>query len=134
MQRFACMQPVRAIDVMSPAVYRFGPDSRASGAWAFMRAHEVRHLCVVDDQGRLMGIVSDRDILLLGEERYASPTALREVMTAEPITRSGATPAAELAELMLSLHIDAVPIVDAQRRPIGIVTSTDLLSVLAHAA
>lgn len=123
---------MRALDLMSPVVFRLNPETRVSLAWTSMRDHEVRHVCVTDDQGRLVGIASDRDILVLGEDRYAAPTALREVMTPEPVTRTVEAPVQELAELMLSMHIEAVPIIDDQHRPIGIVTSSDLLRALAR--
>ncbi len=124
---------VCALDLMSPVVFRLNPETRVSLAWTSMRDHEVRHVCVTDDEGRLVGIASDRDILVLGEDRYAPATALSEVMTPEPITRTIDAPVEELAELMLSLHIEAVPIIDIERRPIGIVTSSDLLRALARA-
>jgi CBS domain-containing protein len=124
---------VCALDLMSPVVFRLNPDTRVSLAWTSMRDHEVRHVCVTDDEGRLVGIASDRDILVLGEDRYAAATALREVMTAEPVTRTIEAPVQELTKLMLSMHIEAVPIIDGERRPIGIVTSSDLLRALARA-
>ena len=124
---------VCALDLMSPVVFRLNPETRVSLAWTSMRDHEVRHVCVTDDEGRLVGIASDRDILVLGEDRYAAATALSEVMTPQPVTRTIEAPVQELAELMLSMHIEAVPIIDGERRPIGIVTSSDLLRALARA-
>lgn len=123
---------VCALDLMSPVVFRLNPDTRVSLAWTSMRDHDVRHVCVTDDEGRLVGLASDRDILVLGEERYATVTALREVMTREPITRTADAEAQELAELMLEEHLEAVPIIDHEQRPIGIVTSSDLLRALAR--
>lgn len=123
---------VCALDLMSPIVFRLNPETRVSLAWTSMRDHQVRHVCVTDDEGRLVGIASDRDILVLGEDRYAAATALKEVMTREPITSTADAEAPDLAELMLHEHLEAVPIVDAERRPIGIVTSSDLLRALAR--
>ena len=123
---------VRALDLMSPLVFRLNPDTRVSLAWTSMRDHDVRHVCVTDDDGRLVGIASDRDILVLGEDHSAGATAVREVMTREPITSTGDVEAPDLAELMLHEHLEAVPIIDAERRPIGIVTSSDVLRALAR--
>ncbi len=123
---------MRALDLMSPVVFRLNPETRVSLAWTSMRDHAVRHVCVTDDEGRLVGLACDRDILVLGEDRHAGATALKEVMTREPITSTGDVEAPELAELMLHEHLEAVPIIDDQHRPIGIVTSSDLLRALAR--
>lgn len=124
---------VCALDLMSPVVFQLNPDTRVSLAWTSMRDHDVRHVCVTDAEGRLVGVASDRDILVLSDERAAAATPLREVMTREPITSTGDVGAPELAELMLHEHLEAVPIIDDQRRPIGIVTSSDVLRALARA-
>ncbi|MBM4782577.1 MAG: CBS domain-containing protein [Archangiaceae bacterium] len=124
---------VCALDLMSPIVFQVNPDTRVSLAWTSMRDHDVRHVCVTDSDGRLVGLASDRDILVLGEGRAAGATALREVMTREPITSTADVEAPDLAELMLTEHLEAVPIIDAERRPIGIVTSSDVLRALARA-
>ena len=54
-------------------------------------------------------------------------------MTADPVTVSPHTPIGKLARLMLDAHIHRVVVVDEQRRPIGIVSSTDILAAVAYA-
>ncbi len=59
--------------------------------------------------------------------------AVRHHMTADVVTTSPQTPLPELARMMIDAHIHRVIVVDAGRRPVGVVSSTDLLAALARA-
>ncbi len=60
-------------------------------------------------------------------------SAVRRYMTADVVTVGPETPLPELARTMLDAHIHRVIVVDEQRRPIGLVSSTDILAALAYA-
>jgi CBS-domain-containing membrane protein len=60
-------------------------------------------------------------------------SAVRRYMTADVVTAGPETPLPELARMMIDGHIHRVIVVDEQHRPVGIVSSTDLLAALAHA-
>ena len=51
-------------------------------------------------------------------------------MTAAPVTCSSDTSVAWLAQTMIERHIDSVPVIDREGKLVGLVTSTDLLSLL----
>jgi CBS-domain-containing membrane protein len=59
--------------------------------------------------------------------------AVRRCMTADVVTVEPQTPLPELARLMIDTHSHRVIVVDARRRPIGVVSSTDILAALADA-
>ncbi|HEY8579417.1 MAG TPA: KpsF/GutQ family sugar-phosphate isomerase [Beijerinckiaceae bacterium] len=85
--------------------------------------------CVgVVEQGRLIGIITDGDL-----RRHMRPDlvtcAARDVMTADPKTISPDLLAAEALELLNSRKITALFVVDAERRPLGVVHLHDLLRV-----
>jgi CBS domain-containing protein len=58
--------------------------------------------------------------------------AVRHFMTTDPVTARSTTPLRTLARRMLDAHIHRVIVVDAGRKPVGIVSSTDLLAALAY--
>ena len=60
-------------------------------------------------------------------------SAVQRYMTADVVTVGPQTPLPELARTMIDAHIHRVIVVDGQRRPIGIVSSTDILAALAYA-
>jgi len=57
---------------------------------------------------------------------------VRQFMTPDPVTAQAATSIRDLARMMIDAHIHRVIVVDEGRRPIGVVSSTDLLAVLAY--
>lgn len=56
---------------------------------------------------------------------------VRQYMTTDPVTVAPDTPIRTLARMMIDAHIHRVIVVDEERKPIGIVSSTDLLAALA---
>ena len=60
-------------------------------------------------------------------------SAVRRYMTADVVTVGPQTPLSELARVMIDAHIHRVIVVDLERRPVGVVSSTDLLAAMAYA-
>ena len=63
-----------------------------------------------------------------------STDEVRRFMTPDPVTVQPATPVRVLARMMIDAHIHRVIVVDEEHRPVGIVSSTDLLAALAYAS
>jgi CBS domain-containing protein len=59
--------------------------------------------------------------------------AVRRYMTAAAVTVGPRTPLRKLARMMIDAHIHRIIVVDKKRRPLGIVSSTDLLAAIAYA-
>ena len=85
-----------------------------------------RRLPVVDDSGRLIGILTDRD---LREHRgYLPATRVTAAMVENPVTIGPDNSIEDAAHLMLSRKIGGLPVVSSDGELIGIITETDLLS------
>src|SRR4029453_2418199 len=106
-------------------------------ARSVMIKERIRHLPVTDDDGKLLGIITDRDIRLNLPSKATSLSVweinhllskltVDEVMTRTVITVGPDRPAREAAQLMVDHQIGALPVEDGGRL-IGIVTETDLL-------
>jgi acetoin utilization protein AcuB len=128
---------------MTRGVATIHPDTLARGAAEMMRTRRIRHLPVVDRGGRLVGIVTDRDLrqVLFSPAMQARlghvPDALaavtvRELMTRAVLTVRPDTRLQEAARLMHERKIGAVPVVQGGR-VVGILTETDALKVFREA-
>jgi acetoin utilization protein AcuB len=113
-------------EIMTRRVVTVSPDTRLAESRRLLDEHRIRHLPVVVD-GRLAGIVSDRDLRSAGAN--GRPTAVGEIMTPDPITVGPDTRVEEAARLMLDRRLGGLPVVD-DGELIGIVTSDDLLRAL----
>jgi acetoin utilization protein AcuB len=126
-----------ASDLMTPSVLTASPDDLLLEAADVMAWARVRHLPVVDDAGRLVGIVSERDIrTALGVpaqalEHWASATGrdrtVGEIMTASVATVGPDQPLSQVIAEMVNKNVGALPVVDDARRPIGMISYLDIL-------
>jgi CBS-domain-containing membrane protein len=92
---------------------------------------------VVDSDGRCVGVLSTSDFFrgAVQENLEIDPTdKVGEHATADPVTADAATPIRQLARMMLDADIHRVIVVDKENRPIGIVSSTDVLAAMAYAS
>jgi CBS domain-containing protein len=89
---------------------------------------------IVDGDGRLIGIFTERDVLtrVVGQGRDIHRTQLSEVMTRDPEALSPRDRICYAVNRMNNAGYRTVPLVDADRRPIGIVTVTDVVKWLAE--
>jgi len=132
---------VQVRDVMTPDPVTVGPDETLYEAAARMKARRCRRLPVLGEEGRLVGILTDRDLrlavnspLVLRErwqdEMLLQHTTVDACMTPDPVTVVPDTPLEEAVALMLRYKISGLPVLDAEGRLVGIVTVTDLLRAL----
>ena len=104
--------------------YTLGPDRPIREARRLMESRGVSGVPVVDDAGRVRGIITNRDLLF--ETDGSRPIA--EVMTAEELVTAPAGTTLEDAEAIMARHkIEKLPIVDAEGRLQGLVTVKDIL-------
>ena len=133
---------MRVSDMMTLNPETIKPEATLHDALKLMESCGSRHLPVVNDEGQLVGIVSDRDCRLAlnsptalrytwQDEEVTQRTSVMAMMTPAPITIEKDAPIQQAAEMMLTNHISALPVCDNDRL-IGIVTSSDLLRQLMN--
>jgi len=91
---------------------------------------------VVNPAGQCVGVLSVADFLrgAVNENLEMAPAdQVGEHMTTDLVTADPTTPIRQLTRMMLDADIHRVIVVDDQRRPIGIVSSTDVLAAIASA-
>ena len=88
-----------------------------------MRQNEVRRLPVLDGADRLVGIVSEKDLL-----RANSGDPVEEIMTRDVVTVTEYTALEEAARIMADHRISSLPVMRDERL-VGIITETDLFHI-----
>ena len=89
---------------------------------------------VVSDYGRIIGILTERDMLrAMADRTHPSQARVREWMTTQPITATESTDAAEAARIMLENNFRHLPVME-QGRAVGIVSIRDVAQWIAEQA
>ena len=128
----------RVADVMERDFVSVRPDERLDLAEDVMRLGRIRHMPVID-RGRLVGIVTQRDLLeaslstsldfeAVERRRFMESVTVDEAMTLEPVVVAPSAPLREAASLMIERKIGCLPVVGDDGRVLGIITETDLIA------
>jgi acetoin utilization protein AcuB len=128
-------------EIMSTELKTIGPNEDLATALVRMRQAEVRRLPVLDAEGQLRGILTDRDLRLAADSPFLdeSPAdafeqlrhhTVAEIMTTSITTIEPEAKIVEAAKLMRVAHIGGLPVVENDETLVGIVTRSDLLDHL----
>jgi len=134
---------VAVVDLMSRDVVCADMDTPLGNARDLCVAKRIRHLPVLDEQKRLVGLVTDRDLRYyvsprLGtisenrSDRESLHRPLHLIMVRNVVTVPVDASISEAAGLMLENKVGCLPVIDADRRVAGILTTTDLIRYIAE--
>jgi CBS domain-containing protein len=129
-------------DLMSHPVRTLDRNDMLSIADTVMRNERIRHLPVLDEAGRLVGIVSQRDLFLnalvralghgtLARDRSFRTIVVKEVMTDDVVTTTPETPITAAAQMMVDRKIGCLPVVEGSA-VVGILSESDIVSAVAR--
>jgi len=131
-------------DLMTTEVVTVAPKASVKQATELLDAHHITALPVVDDHGRLVGVLSEADVLRDGllpdptRHEIRSPASgrtvalrVKDVMTTMPVSVTADADLAEAAQLLVDTQVKSLPVVD-HGRLVGIVSSSDVIAMLAR--
>ncbi|HHW55032.1 MAG: CBS domain-containing protein [bacterium] len=150
-----------AREIMTAPVITVGPEAKLAEAVKVMAEKNISGLPVVDEDNRVIGIISEADIVdyagktqavrLFGSSGWISPyddrigstsyrkgfellanTPVEKVMARKVTTVKEDTPGLEVARVMNRKKINRVPVVDASGRLVGLITRADMVRALAE--
>lgn len=141
-------------EVMTKDVYTVKPDDLASKAVALICKHNIAGLPVVDEENKVVGVVSEKDLLSKMYPGYdefqrdpvgsmdfenmelnyydVSKLKIKEVMSSPPITALPDTPILKIGSMMILNKIRRIPIVDKAGKLLGIVSQGDIHRTVFH--
>jgi acetoin utilization protein AcuB len=124
---------------MTTDVITVDPETSIAEACGLLTRTRIRHLPVIDKDGRLVGMVTDRDIrsampsILLSEETAAKEKKriaqlnVKDIMTRDVVTISPMNTLEDALLLMQRTRVGAFPVVDRQGKLIGVISIRDLM-------
>jgi CBS domain-containing membrane protein len=135
------VQDVNVSDLMTRKVVTLRKEQSLTLADELMRLERIRHLPVVDDAGKLVGLVTHRDLLAAHFHSYTGGDGamrvdlqlsipVERIMTADVWSVRPDTPAVDTAQLLYDNRFGCAPVVDDTGRIVGIVTEADFLRLV----
>ena len=136
------MKDLRVCDVMTQEVTTLKRNDQLSLANDIMQLGRIRHLPVLEDDGRLAGILSQRDLFrgalahALGYGQHAQRKMLdsllvKEVMSSDVVTTGPDTSLVEAARVLLERKIGCLPVVEGGKL-VGILTEADFVAIFVR--
>ncbi|MBM4273140.1 MAG: CBS domain-containing protein [Deltaproteobacteria bacterium] len=146
-----------ARDIMTTEVITAAPESSVTEAAELLESHRISGLPVVDKEGRLVGVITQSDLVQRARDLELPPAinlmdlrifietpshfrrrlekmlggTVKEVMTPDPITVVPETPLADLAALMDRKNVHTLPVVE-RGKLVGVIGKIDLIRALAR--
>ena len=114
-------------ELMSRDVVCISPDEMASVAARMLSRYNIGAMPVCEDNGRLHGLITDRDIVLrcVAAEKEPAKTPVREIMTSRIVSVEPDEDAEKAAELMALEQVRRLPVAE-QGRIVGVLSLGDL--------
>jgi CBS domain-containing protein len=129
---------LRVADLMTLDPVTVPVDATIEEAEALMREFRITGLPVVDAHDRLVGVISQTDLLYLAMptvraliRNQNSGIRIGEVMSTPPTTVEGVSTLAEAARVMDRGRLHRLVVIDAEGRPIGVLSSMDFVALAA---
>ncbi len=124
-------------DRMSSPAVTVKPETTFQDAFTLMKERGFRRLPVVNDHGKLVGIVSERDLLHAAPSPATSLSVwevnyllwklhVRDVMTEKVFSAFPEMPIEDAAQEMITHKVGGLPVVDTHGSVIGVITETDI--------
>lgn len=121
---------MKATEMMNKNVQTCTYSDTAQHAATLMKQHNVGILPVVEESGKLVGVITDRDLCLkiTADGRDPAHTPVHECMTPKPISCSRNDTSRSVLALMAKNQVRRIPVIDDQKRLVGIVAIPDLIA------
>ncbi|GBE24446.1 MAG TPA: CBS domain-containing protein [Actinobacteria bacterium] len=128
---------MNVVDLMTTNVATVSPDTSLRGAARIMFRSQVSGLPVTDDNGLLVGIITEADFLRLELSRFesdnpASVESVADIMTRTVETIGPNTPLIEAAKVMVVREVKRLPVVDDVDQLVGIISRMDVVNAFTR--
>lgn len=126
-------------DIMTSSIFTVNVEDTVHSADQIMKEEKIKHIPVVDDAGIFVGLITERSLMeyslkqlyeyddTYGEECYNKILDYRRLMKKQDYVIYPEDSVEKAVAMMSKYHLDCLPVVDWQKKLIGIVTTTDIM-------
>ncbi|GJL55475.1 MAG: membrane protein [Nitrospirales bacterium] len=134
---------ILAKQIMTSPVMTLSMTAPLSHAWDLVRENRFRHVPVVSPEGKLVGILSDRDLFSATIEycsgsqntmKHAQHVSINRIMVTHVLSAGPETEIREIARVFFQERIGAMPVVNDRDELVGILTRSDVLRTVVNTA
>ncbi len=125
----------RVIDIMSTPPITLNINASVKEAARLMFDNRIGSVLIVDEEEKLRGIVTERDLIYLvatGKTTSVDEYPVWQIMTENPITIAPHEPVTRALAIMREANIRHLPVVDEENKPIGVISIRDVVNYIVE--
>ena len=119
---------VLASEIMNKQMMHLEGELSATEAWEKIKHHEIKYFPILSEEGKLLGMLSERDILRgmqEGDRKKLKDLTAEQTLCAEPETEL-----ADIMKVFSDQSVEVVPVLDKKHNVVGILTQNELLQTM----
>lgn len=119
---------VVASEIMNKQMMHLEGGLSVKEAWEKIKNHDIKHFPVLNEEGKLLGMLSEKDILRGMQEEEGKK--LHEMTAKQTLCADPETELTDIMKVFSDHTVEAVPVVDQRHEVVGILTQNDLLQTM----
>lgn len=123
--------PIRVEDIMSTPPITANRSTPIEEVAKIMNENKIGSILIVDDEGKLEGIITERDILFaVAHDKIGKGLPAYMIMTEDPLTVTPGVPIIEAVRIMREANVRHLPVVDKDNKPVGMISLRDIIDAV----
>ncbi|WP_420422601.1 HPP family protein [Simkania sp.] len=116
-------------EIMNKKILPLHENLSLEEAWKLVKDHQFEHFPIVSSEGKLVGLLSEKEILRKIQAKEGSKS-LKELVSKETLCADESTNLNEVIQVFFDENLDAVPIIDDEHKVLGILSKNELLQTM----
>ncbi len=122
--------PLMARDIMSTPPITVSEDTPLKEVSKLMCDRKIGSVIVLASDGTVRGIITERDVTCAIGQGYSVDSPAWEIMTPDPVTVGPDELITDVIEKMRDLGVRHMPVVDKDGKPLGVISSRDVMAIM----
>lgn len=116
-------------EIMNRKILPLNENLSLKEAWKLIREHQFEHFPIVSSEGKLVGLLSEKEILRKIQEKEGEKS-LKDVVSSETLCADEETHLQEVIQVFFDENLEAVPIVNQEHQVLGVLSRNDLFHTI----